>query len=75
VLLGVLPLDTAGMYRKTGVALESEQLSDDVILRVARNPEAGLVTLRKLVALPDLDIYSRYSLEAQIAGQLVEPLP
>jgi hypothetical protein len=43
-LLGVLPLDTAGMHRKAGVALESEQLSDDVVLRVARKPEAGLVT-------------------------------
>ncbi len=63
------------MYRKAGVALESEQLSDDVVLRVARNPEAGQVTLRKLVALSDLDVHSRYSLEAQIVCQHVEPLP
>jgi hypothetical protein len=71
----VLPLVTAWMHREACVALESEQLSDDVVLWVARNPEAGLVTLLKLVVLPDLDVHSRSSPEALIACQLIEPLP
>jgi hypothetical protein len=58
------------MHCKTGVALES----DDVMLRVVRHPEAGLVTLPKLVVLPDLDVHSRSSLEVWITGQLIEPL-
>jgi hypothetical protein len=49
VLLGVLPLGAFGVHRKTGVALEREQLLDDIVLRVARHPEAGLVALPKLV--------------------------
>jgi hypothetical protein len=30
----VLPLGATGLHRKAGVALESDQLSDDVVLRV-----------------------------------------
>jgi hypothetical protein len=52
------------MYRKAGVALESEQLSDEIVLRVARHPEAGLLTLPKLFFLPDLEVHSRSSFEA-----------